>query len=197
LKPTTRGEHIAYWISQLGSPPVMGLLALVLTAVTLCLPRIWLWSLMYVALAMGIPLLYIFWRVRKGKITDMDIQLREQRTGPFLVTILAVTLAAAILRVGHAPDPLVLMAYASLVQLCAIFLITLRWKISVHTSTAAGISVLMLRVVGAAAVPLAITVPLIAWSRVKLGRHTLGQTIAGTALGIGVFLTAVLISTLI
>ncbi|MCD6345181.1 MAG: phosphatase PAP2 family protein [Anaerolineae bacterium] len=191
LKPSTRGEHVAYWISQLGSPPLVALLALLLTAVTLTLPGIWMWAGVYVLLALIIPLSYLVWLVRRGKVADLDLHLREQRYGPFVVTLAGAALAWGVLTLGGAPQVLRLLAAATGVQTLVVFLITLRWKISVHTSTAAGMTVLVWSVVGKAAAPLVITIPLIAWSRVKLRRHTFWQTVAGIVLGGLIFLIAV------
>lgn len=189
--PTTRGEYIAYWISQLCSPPMMALFALILIAWALALPRIWLWVGLYILLAMLLPLLYLLWLLHNGKITDLDIQLREQRSGPFLVTMGGQIVAFLLMLIGRAPNALLLMTGTMLIQSLVIFCITLRWKISVHTSTAAGMSVLMIGIMGRVAAPVMITIPLLAWSRVKLGRHTRGQTIAGMLLGSALFLAAV------
>ncbi len=46
--------------------------------------------------------------------------------------------------------------------------------------------VLSLWFLGAAAGRLALLVPVLAWSRVHLGRHTVGQTLAGMGVGGGV-----------
>jgi len=193
LNPTTRGEHIAYWVSQLGSPPMMVLIALTLTSLALSLPRAWVWAGIYICLAVGFPIGYLVWMVRKGKLTDLDVHLREQRGGPMIATLLGLGIAWLVLHFGGAPSYLKLLAGTSLIQTILLAMITLRWKISFHTSTAAGMTVMVLSVLGKPAAPLVITVPLIAWSRVKLRHHTPAQTIAGTALGSAVFLTAILL----
>jgi membrane-associated phospholipid phosphatase len=72
-------------------------------------------------------------------------------------------------------------------QWVIIFGITLSWKISVHCATAAGVAMWLWWLTGTP-LPLLVGVPLIAWSRVHLGRHTLAQTIAGSMLGCGLFL---------
>jgi membrane-associated phospholipid phosphatase len=138
---------------------------------------------------------YLGYLLRRGRISDMDVTRREQRARPLIVTLSGLLIAELLFIVGHAPLPFRILAGASLVQAVLVFLITLQWKISMHTSTAAGMTVLILSVAGLAAAPVAISVPLIAWSRVKLRRHTLMQTLAGIGLGIGVFLTAVLLAT--
>jgi membrane-associated phospholipid phosphatase len=194
LKPSTRGEYLAYGISQLGSPPVMGLFGLIFIAASLTVPGVWLWSGVYVIMAMVAPLLFLIWQVRHGHVTDLDVQLREQRKGSLLVTIAGFGVSWLVMHIGHAPSLLKAMAGAGFVQWLVVFAITLRWKISAHTTSAAGVTMLILRVFGLAAVPLVISIPLIAWSRVKLRRHTLGQTIAGALLGSAVIVGAILLT---
>jgi membrane-associated phospholipid phosphatase len=110
------------------------------------------------------------------------------------VTIISCALAWLAMWVGGAPPILTLMAGVGFVQWIIIFTVTLRWKISVHTASAAGATLIILRVIGLAAAPLVVTIPLIAWSRVKLRRHTPAQTIAGALLGSGVVVGALLLS---
>jgi membrane-associated phospholipid phosphatase len=58
----------------------------------------------------------------------------------------------------------------------------------VHTSAAAGAATVVWILLGT---PLSLLiVPLIAWSRVRLRRHTLLQTVVGALLGFSVFLIA-------
>ena len=193
LIPHNWSERLAHWISLVGSPPVMGILGVVLILLLSDTPSPWTWGSIYVGAAIGLPLLYLVWLVRKGAVTDIDVQLRKQRSRPFLAMMAGQAMAWFLLNIGGAPSPLPLIAGAYLTQTTLIFLITLRWKISVHTSTAAGVTVAVWGTLGSVAVPFALTLPLIVWSRVKLRRHTLGQTLAGTALGGSVFLTALLL----
>ena len=71
----------------------------------------------------------------------------------------------------------------ALIQILLVFLITLKWKISGHCTSAAGLSFLAIALYGEAVIPLTLIIPVIAWSRIRLGRHTLYQTIAGSFLG--------------
>lgn len=191
--PATWSERIAHWISLIGSPPAMGVLGVMLIATLSGIPSPWTWGIFYVITAIGLPLVYLVWLVRRGTVTDLDIQLRQQRSRPFLAMMAGQAVAWLLLTAGSAPSPLPMIAGAYLVQTSLILLITLRWKISVHTSTAAGVTVAVWGTLGTVAVPFALTLPLIVWSRVKLRRHTLGQTLAGTALGSGIFLAALLL----
>lgn len=195
VKPSTRSEWLAYWISNVGSPPMMALAGLIVTATVLPQAPVWHWVVIYVVCAIALPLVYLGYLMRRGRVSDMDVTRREQRVRPMIVTLAGVLVAWLVFTLGGAPLAFRILAGASLVQGILVFLITLQWKISMHTSTAAGMAVLILSIAGLSAAPIAISVPLIAWSRIKLRRHTLMQTVAGTVLGIGVFLTVVLLAT--
>lgn len=194
VKPHTKGEYVAYGISQIGSPPVWGLFALALITTTLTFPNAWPWLGLYFLLDVLTPLSFLVWQLRRGSITDLDIQLREQRRNTLLVTIAGFALTWLAMWIGKAPPALTLMAGAGMLQWIIIFGITMRWKVSIHSTSAAGVAILILRIFGLSAAPLVISIPLIAWSRVKLRHHTPAQTIVGTILGIIVSGLAMLFS---
>lgn len=180
------GGRIAYVISQVGSPPVLSLAGfIVLAAAT----HAWILAGLYALLAILTPLAYLVWLVRSGEVTDLDVQLREQRKKPMLFTLLCGALAWAALLLSHAPVPMLVLAGALWIQMGIVFIITLWWKISVHCASAATVTTLTGCIVGTL-LPLLIALPLIAWSRVYLRRHTPAQTIAGTLLGCAIALLA-------
>ncbi|MCX7681389.1 MAG: phosphoesterase PA-phosphatase [Anaerolineae bacterium] len=184
--PRVPGGRIAYLISQAGSPPVLSLVALIVVAAT---THAWALAGVYALLAIVIPLAYLVWLVRRGQVTDLDVQLREQRKKPMLFTLLCGALAWAALTVSGAPTQMRALAGALWVQMGLVFIITLWWKISVHCSSAATVTTLTGCLAGTL-LPLVIALPLIAWSRVRLRRHTPAQTIAGTLLGCAIALLA-------
>lgn len=184
--PTAWDGRVAYVVSQVASPPVLVSLGVVLTASTL-IARPWGWAALYVCIAILSPLLYLGWLVRRGQVTDLDVQLREQRSKPLIATLACSGLALLLLLLGGAPQRMVTVAGAVWLQGIAIFLITFRWKISVHAAAAGGISTLIWLLFGTPLLLLGL-VPLVAWSRVRLRRHTPAQTIAGALLGIAIFL---------
>ena len=194
VKPKTKGEYIAYGISQVGSPPVWGLFALALVATTLTFANAWPWLGLYLLLDVLTPLSFLVWQLRRGSITDLDIQLREQRRNTLLVTIGGFALTWLVMLLGGAPPALTLLAGAGMLQWIIIFAITMRWKVSIHSTSATGVAILILRIFGLSAVPLVISIPLIAWSRVKLRHHTPAQTIVGVILGAIVSWLAMLLS---
>jgi membrane-associated phospholipid phosphatase len=186
-------ERLARVVSNIGSPPVTTVVASLLIAGTAATQRAWLWSGVHVTLVVVAPLAYLITLFLLGKVSDLDVQMREQRIEPFVVLLLGTVVAGVVLYLGSAPPLLVTAAWAHATEVALILGITTRWKISVHCAAAAGLAVLAYslgHVSALAAIPAG---PLVAWSRVRLGRHTLAQTLAGIGLGSAVFATALMI----
>jgi hypothetical protein len=143
------------------------------------------YALVYGVMICLLPILYIAWMVRRGKISDLHMKERRERIIPFLISVLCSTLAWAALRLMNAPDILPLVAAVTLIQLSIMAVITLFWQISMH---AMGITVAVVAMgvvfgVGAALVTSPL-VPIVAAARLSLRRHTLAQVVAGALLGV-------------
>jgi membrane-associated phospholipid phosphatase len=193
-RPETWGQHVAHWVSQAGSPPVMGLLAFFLILTRLSSPRLWVWTGMYIVLTLIAPLGFLLWQLRRGHVTDLDVHFRQQRTWSFAVTCSGFLLAWSTMLISGAPPVLLLIVGTGLLQWLTLSLITLRWKISVHAASVTGATLFLVWGFGFAATPVAVAVPLVAWSRVKLRRHTPAQVAAGILLGCVAFYIALLLT---
>jgi membrane-associated phospholipid phosphatase len=136
-----------------------------------------------------IPFGYIIRGVRNGKLTDHHVGIREQRRIPLLFGIASVIVGTSLLAALRAPRELIALIVAMLGGLATSLLVTLRWKISVHTAVAAGASTILTLVFGPTLLATAPLVAAIAWARVEIGDHTPAQTIAGACLGITVAAT--------
>jgi membrane-associated phospholipid phosphatase len=180
---------VAYAISMLGSTPVITPVAMSCVAWAFAGLRAWRLASLYALLAVMLPMGYVVWLLRRGLVTDIDVQVREQRTRPMIATLACALVAWLALWAANAPRQLVVLALASWLQTGLLFLITLRWKISVHCAAAATSVTVIGSLVGSP-LPLLIGAPIMAWSRVRLRRHTLAQTMAGTALGVVVSVIA-------
>lgn len=186
--PRAWDGQLAALISTVGSPPVLASTALLVTALTLSSPRAWMWVGIYLLLGVLTPFLYLVWLVKRGDVTDVDVQLRKQRAQPLLVTIACTAVGWLGLALGGAPVTITLVVGGIWLQLVVIFMVTLRWKISVHAATAAASMTVVWALLGTP-VPMLLIVPLVAWSRVRLRCHTVLQAAAGALLGFVVFLT--------
>jgi hypothetical protein len=181
--PSSWDRRLALWISNVFSPPLLAIAGLLLAAFEIYTPSAWLWTGYYIILAIFIPVLYIIWKVRRGEITDFHMRLREQRIKPLTLS-LACTLAACLsLWVGEAPLVLRILAVVGFFQIAFLLVITLRWKISGHGAAIASFAVFLLGIYGNLAAPALLAIPLVAWARLRLNRHDLPQTIAGSFAG--------------
>ncbi|MGB2690885.1 MAG: hypothetical protein WBB48_06075 [Thermodesulfobacteriota bacterium] len=149
------------------------------------------WIALYVALSILPPTLYIMYLVRKGIVTDFHLNIREERTKPFLIMTANTAVVFLVMLLLGAPKLILIVIATAVLQLFFMLLITLRWKISGHCTAVTGLIVLALALFGEDLLPLTLLVPLVAWSRIRLRRHTLAQTVAGSFMG------AVIVSTLL
>jgi membrane-associated phospholipid phosphatase len=141
------------------------------------------WGLLATLFVTGIPFAYIVGGVRRGRLTDHHIGLREQRRVPLLVGLGSVAAGLALLAVLGAPRPVLALALAGLVGLVVAVSVSHWWKMSIHSAVAAGTVVILVLTFGTR---LLVGVPLlgvVGWSRVRLGDHTVAQVLAGGVLG--------------
>lgn len=149
-----------------------------------------------------IPLVTIAMLIKTGKISDAAISNRSQRTLP--MTITAICYAGASLFVGSLGAPVWLRMFfmGAAVSAMLAMIITLKWKISAHTTAMGGLvgMILWFAVSGVADINIMIMFSVgillagaIATSRLLLMRHTLPQVIAGLALGLITCFTAMCI----
>src|SRR5262245_22953533 len=121
-------QRIARRISQAASPPVLGIAASLLIADHLATKQAWLWSAVYIVLAVLAPFLFLLWLIHRGRVSDFDIHLREERVQPFLLAVVGAAAAWVVLHVGSAPRLLLVLAAATCILLVLLLGITLRWK---------------------------------------------------------------------
>ncbi len=144
-----------------------------------------MWALIYCGLVCILPLVYVAVMVKRGKITDLHMKVRQQRMLPFIVSIVCTSIAWWVLRFMGAPAVVPLFALFSLAQIAVIAVITLVWQISMHAMSITGAVVAAFTFFGV--IPALLLLPLIVLvgaARLKLERHTLAQIIAGAAVGL-------------
>ena len=180
---------LAHCVSQAFSPVVLTVAMVLWGAALAHVPGAWAWGTVYLAFAIVAPVGYLVLLLRRGQVTDLDVYLRAQRVRPLQVALAFGGVAWLMLAIGGAPGALIILTGALLALSTIYYAVTLRWKISLHTTVAAAATTFAWTMTGLT-LPLLVGVPLVAWSRVRLGRHTMAQTIAGGAAGFLVFLGA-------
>ncbi len=182
--PNTRRIRLARAVSNVFSPVVIAVLVLWLVGDAVGTLTGWLWLGLYLLVGVGVPTAYVAWLAKTGRVTDFDLRRRDQRLKPFMLSLACMLLVWAVLWLGQAPAAIHMLVTVGLVQGLALFVVTLAWKISLHTAGVATFAALACVIHGVLAVPLLGLIPLVAWSRVCLRRHTLMQTICGGTVGV-------------
>jgi membrane-associated phospholipid phosphatase len=184
--------------------PTFGIILLVMSPLGMYFNSIWKWfavsgTFLFTALMPAIPILMM---LRNGQIKDLYISKKEQRTMPYLFSLVAYFFWTLFMwRILKMPLFLVGMGVGSTLSLIAILLINRRWKISAHLSGIGGLTggifgysyFLGINPLGLLVAMLVLS-GLTALSRIELKAHTPGQTLAGFTVGfLMVFLPPVLL----
>ena len=179
--------NFARAVSDVFSPPVMAVPALAVGAWASHTRGAYWYALLYFAIGCLLPVLYVVWAIHAGRITDFHMSKRRERVAPFLVSLVCGLSAWIVLVMLGAPRDFVARFWPFCSQTLLLFLITLVWQVSVHTAVTASLVTFTCLVVGPGAMLLIALIPLVAWARLYLGRHTVAQTVVGACLGSSCF----------
>jgi len=122
--------------------------------------------------------------VRKGYFTDFDVSKREERPLLFLFVLLVGALYFISLLYLDAPVVLFILLACIFASVLLFSFVNTKIKASIHVATISAFVVTLGILYGAQYLLLLFIVPIVAWSRVKIKRHTVREIIAGGSLGI-------------
>jgi membrane-associated phospholipid phosphatase len=129
------------------------------------------------------PMLYVLWLYSTDRIADLDMSVRSEREAVFGIFVIFYTLGTVALWLIHAPT----LITASMAGYAAASLvtqyITRYWKISTHAIGITAPLVVLIYLFGPQPLPFLVLIPIVGWSRIYLGAHSLLQVLAGTLLG--------------
>jgi len=177
-------ERLAYFVSDLLCPPITALISIGLMIGAVTHPLVWAWGILVVLLVVGVPVVYVAWKVRTGDISDFHIPIRSQRIRPMLLSLACLCAALAVMWIGGAPAQLISIIISGILLTVSIFMITLRWKISTHTTAITCLAFLLIYFGGPVWLFSLLLIPLVGWARVRICRHTTLQAFAGVWLGV-------------
>jgi membrane-associated phospholipid phosphatase len=140
-------------------------------------------AILYFAIAIVVPLLYVVWLLKSGRISDFHMPHRGERVGPFVASLVCSLVGIGLLIYLGSPRMFLVGILAAFAQTLVLCVITLAWQISVHTSTAAGLATFAVLALGPPAAVLGVIVPIVGWARLALRRHTVAQVVAGAGIG--------------
>jgi membrane-associated phospholipid phosphatase len=120
--------------------------------------------------------------VSKKKLDGIFINPREQRHRIYLLAILCAVIGYILLVVLDAPQLLVATFAAGLAAVIVFMAINLFWKISLHTAFITASVTVVIIVYGSMAAWTVLLVPMVAWARIEMKRHTPAQVLTGAIL---------------
>ena len=138
-----------------------------------------LFSLIFLVLA-GI---FVIYEVKNKVFSDMDVSKREQR--PLLFAVIAGITAIYLISLFYLRAPLVLFVsvWGIMLGIVLATLINTRIKASLHVCSITAVCLTIVRLYYLPFLILLI-IPIVAWSRIKIKRHSVPEVIAGFFLGI-------------
>ena len=128
---------------------------------------------------------YVLLMRRRSRVGDFWISARAERLTPALFLLAAFVALLAVLALFEAPQDLSLLTLSMGLASATVALITLFWKASAHCTVAGHAAAAGILLLGPAGLIFVLALPLVVWSRVTPGAHTLPQTLAGAAVGAG------------
>lgn len=131
--------------------------------------------------------LFIIYAVKKGLFSDFDVSHREQRSFLFVSIGVAAIVYLMVLVATHGPQVLYLAILGFLLSIIAIAIINTRIKASIHVATITALIVLFWFLYGMN-FALILLIPLVAWSRITVKKHTISEVVAGSIIGGGLTL---------
>lgn len=139
-----------------------------------------------------VPMLLVLLLKKLGLIQDIGLNGRKERLIPYIITIVCMGGTGLFLYLKMAPLWVAMFYVGGAVAGLVNLLINFRWKISAHAAGIAGIVAMLIQVIkegpsGAGMewwiVGAILCAGLLGSARIWLGRHTLMQVLAGTAVG--------------
>ncbi len=123
----------------------------------------------------------MFWAKKLN--TDKDISNREDRYMPLIIGIISYFIGVIISFILNVDNFLTLLLLCYAVNTGVVLLITIKWKISVHTTGISGPIAALILLLGPLGAIFGVIYPIVIWSRVLLKKHTLAQAICGGVQG--------------
>jgi hypothetical protein len=127
---------------------------------------------------------FVIYGVHKKIFTDLDVSVRSQRPLLFSVGIFMTLIYLWGLSFLNGPKILSIVTVGFIIGVILMALINTRLKVSFHVTTVAALLFTMAIVFQGYYYLTLLLIPMVAWARLKIKRHTLTETIVGACYGI-------------
>jgi membrane-associated phospholipid phosphatase len=126
---------------------------------------------------------YVLLMRRRARVGDFWISARAERLAPALFLLTAFVVLLGALWLLGAPEDLSLLTLSMGLASATVALLTLFFKASAHCTVAGHAATAGLLLLGPLGILFLVVLPLVIWSRVALGAHTVLEALAGAAVG--------------
>lgn len=173
--------------SNIVSPPVMfALVGLALALHELPFWRALAWAALYGFIVSLVPILFILFLLRTGRIAELHMSSTRERHLPYLSAIFCAVLAYLLINLANGPALMRCLTLFNIVELVMLAIINVFWLISIH-ATGITATLMIVGLVFGWTAGFAIVFPFVVAVcavRLYLKRHTPWQLAAGLALGV-------------
>ena len=146
--------------------------------------------LLFAINTIGMPILSLFLMRFSRMISSLELKEREERTFPFVMTLVYYGLTYYLLRDTGLPAPMLALLLGVMIAICLVTIINVWWKISIHMVGVAGLAGGFTAFALTSQLPIwwpliliFLGVGLTGTSRLLLKAHSSGQVYAGIILG--------------
>lgn len=183
-EPSPRARRLADVISFLTMPPFLSIPVFILiSALADDVVHGMTCACVCILFATVGPISIIIYYAKKFDNKDVDIERREDRARPLIVGTISYLIGTVVLYAIDAPRLTWVLMLCYFVNTIAIFLISMKWKISVHAIGCVGPSMALAVGYGWVGGLFILILPVVAVCRYILRKHTPAQLVAGALLG--------------
>lgn len=180
---------IAKIISDLTNPPIICIPLFLIMSIVLSfengvfnLSKFIILEFISIIFSSILPMVIILaWAKKLG--TDKDISNRADRFVPMIVGVVSYFIGFLVSWAVNLSNFLTVLLLCYAVNTFIVMIITLKWKISIHTTGLSGPVGALILLLGPLGAIFGILYPVLIWSRVILNKHTLAQAICGAVQG--------------
>ncbi|MCK4792250.1 MAG: hypothetical protein KAV87_51445 [Desulfobacteraceae bacterium] len=178
-------KRIANLTSNIFSPFSTGLVLIVLVSfeATESVLGVIKWSLILIGLTILPIFIFTVYLVRNNRLDDISAGIRKQRITIYALTGILASVSCIVLFALKAPLMLLSLSIAGFAGTVAFMCINFWWKISLHVAFITALVITLFILYESVSAASIVLIPLVAWSRIELGHHSLMQMIAGALLG--------------
>ena len=186
ISTLSTSQKIAHIISVVTVPPTFSFLAFtLLTSHFEQGNALHKFSVAFVAITFSsiLPILYILYLRKQKTVSSYDVPLREQRTNPYLMSVLNNSIGFFLLLFMHASLYVWTLMWCYAINTFILFWINKYWKISAHTMGIAGPMIMLSVLFGWNVLFFLPLLFLVGWARIELRVHSIAQVVAGSVAG--------------